>query len=75
MRRYAADTAAANRAYHERFAASLVAGLGYDAALDECLNNGWQGVIGVLLSRRAHSAAMHIDPLSHHWRVEPGGIS
>lgn len=62
MQRYAADTAAANRAYHERFAASLVAGLGYDAALGECLNNGWQGVIDVLLSRRACPEASHPGP-------------
>ncbi len=53
MNRYAADAAAANRSYHQRLAASLVAGLGYDAAIGECLNNGWQGVIEALLAQRA----------------------
>lgn len=42
-----------NACYQRQLADALVAGLGVDGALEACRDNGWQGVVGVLLDMRA----------------------
>ncbi len=46
----------ANHLYQRSLAEALVASLGFDAALEACQNNGWQGVLGVLLAELRHSS-------------------
>ncbi len=42
----------ANRHYQRDLAEALVAGLGFDAALETCRQNAWEGALGVLLARK-----------------------
>ncbi|MCP4327098.1 MAG: hypothetical protein GY791_01500 [Alphaproteobacteria bacterium] len=42
-----ADT---NRSYQEKLAASLVACMGIDGAVQACLENAWHGVLDYVLS-------------------------
>lgn len=42
----------ANRRYQRDLAEALVAGLGFDAALETCRQNAWEGALGVLLARK-----------------------
>ena len=39
-----------DRNYQYELAQSLVSGLGYHGAIDECLRNGWEGVLAALLN-------------------------
>ena len=39
-----------DRNYQCELAQSLVSGLGYHGAIDECLRNGWEGVLAALLN-------------------------
>ncbi len=41
-----------SRDHQRELAATLIAGLGYHRAIDECLRNGWDGVLGVLMDTR-----------------------
>ncbi len=41
-----------NHPYQRDLASALVAGLGYDDALEACRSNGWDGVLRVLLAER-----------------------
>lgn len=41
-----------NRRYQADLAAVLVSSLGFDAALETCRTNGWDGVLGILLAQR-----------------------
>ena len=52
MRCKLANTAQGNRDYQRELAAALIASDGLDAALQTCLNNGWEGVMHVLLATR-----------------------
>ena len=52
MRCKLANTAQGNREYQREMAAALIASDGLDAALQTCLNNGWEGVMHVLLATR-----------------------
>ncbi len=48
----AADQTAALR--HQRELAEVLIGChGYHGAIDECLRNGWEGVLAILLNRKA----------------------
>ena len=53
MRCKLANTAQGNRDYQREMAAALIASDGLDGALQTCLNNGWEGVMHVLLATRA----------------------
>jgi hypothetical protein len=44
-----------NRRYQRTMAQALVAGLGRDAALEVCANNGWEGVVKALLPPHCRS--------------------
>ena len=46
------DPAEGNRRFQRDMAQALVAGLGRDAAFEVCANNGWEGVVKVLLPPR-----------------------
>ncbi len=52
MKSKLANTAQGNRDYHREMAAALITSEGLDAALRTCLNNGWEGVVHVLLATR-----------------------
>ena len=41
-----------NHLYQRKLATALVASLGFDTALETCLSNDWEGVLGVLLTDR-----------------------
>ncbi len=41
-----------NHLYQRKLAAVLVASLGFDAALETCQSNGWEGVLSMLLTKR-----------------------
>ncbi len=43
--------------YLRDMAAALVAGLGFDAALEACKSNGWDGVLRVLLAEPLATSA------------------
>ncbi|MFQ5958232.1 MAG: hypothetical protein ACE5LF_02575 [Alphaproteobacteria bacterium] len=46
-----------NRLYQRHLAAALVASLGFDAAVEVCQGNQWQGILGVLLAERPTAQA------------------
>ena len=52
MRCKFANSVEDNRDYQRAMAAALIASDGLDAALQTCLNNGWDGVAHVLLATR-----------------------
>ena len=41
-----------NHLYQRKLAAALVASLGFDAALETCQRNGWEGVLSMLSTKR-----------------------
>ena len=41
-----------DRNYQHELAQSLVSSLGYHGAINECLRNGWEGVLAALLNRK-----------------------
>ncbi len=41
-----------NHLYQRKLATALVASLGFDAALDTCRGNDWEGVLRALLTER-----------------------
>ncbi len=41
-----------NHLYQRKLAAALVASLGFDAALEACRSNGWEGILRALLTER-----------------------
>ncbi len=43
---------AENHSYQRDLAESLVAVLGFDGAVGACQNNGWEGVLTVLVTKR-----------------------
>ena len=52
MRCKLANADQGNRDYQRQMAAALITSEGLDAALQTCLNNGWDGVAHVLLATR-----------------------
>ena len=40
-----------NHLYQRKLAAALVASVGFDAALETCQRNGWEGVLSMLAAK------------------------
>ena len=53
-RRYV-DSVEGNHRYQRDLARSLVASIGFGAALEACLSNGWEGVLHMLFVERPAS--------------------
>ena len=54
-----------NDLYQRDLAEKLVGVLGFDAALDTCRTNGWEGVLTVLLCGTAPSTERAVDRGRH----------
>ncbi len=63
MRCKLANAAEGNRDYQREMAAALITSEGLDAALQTCLNNGWEGVMHVLLGTRTVAAVRATNQL------------
>ena len=62
---------AENHSYQRDLAESLVAVLGFDGAVGACQNNGWEGVLTVLVAKRpaASGRAFRQESRSGHIKL------